>query len=102
MLDSKDAQLADIQDQISENQATLDDLRAKAEEAETDPGRTRARAAAAAANSSSSGSGSYTDASSENVVSGNGYFTHPCPGYTYQSSYFGEIREFEVGGHKGA
>ena len=29
------------------------------------------------------------------------YFTHPCPGMTYQSSYFGEIREFEVGGHKG-
>lgn len=100
MLDSKDAQLADIQDQISENQATLDDLRAKAEEAKRIQ-EEQARAAAAAANSSSSGSGSYTDASSENVVSGNGYFTHPCPGYTYQSSYFGEIREFEVGGHKG-
>ena len=28
-------------------------------------------------------------------------FTHPCPGMTYQSSYFGEIREFETGGHKG-
>jgi len=27
------------------------------------------------------------------VVSGNGYFTHPCPGMTYQSSYFGEVRE---------
>ena len=39
--------------------------------------------------------------SSDNVVSGSGYFTHPCPGMTYQSSYFGEIREFEVGGHKG-
>lgn len=33
--------------------------------------------------------------------SGNGQFTHPCPGMTYQSSYFGEIREFESGGHKG-
>lgn len=32
---------------------------------------------------------------------GNGMFTHPCPGMTYQSSYFGEIREFETGGHKG-
>ena len=39
--------------------------------------------------------------SSDNVVSGSGYFTHPCPGMTYQSSYFGEIREFEVGGTKG-
>lgn len=26
------------------------------------------------------------------VVSGNGYFTHPCPGMSYQSSYFGEVR----------
>lgn len=32
---------------------------------------------------------------------GNGRFTHPCPDFTYQSSYFGEIREFESGGHKG-
>ena len=35
------------------------------------------------------------------VISGNGQFTHPCPGMTCQTSYFGEIREFEVGGHKG-
>ena len=34
-------------------------------------------------------------------VSGSGKFTHPCPGMTYQSSYFGEIREFEPNGHKG-
>lgn len=27
------------------------------------------------------------------VVSGNGYFTHPCPGMSYQSSYFGEVRQ---------
>lgn len=39
--------------------------------------------------------------SGDTVVSGNGQFTHPCPGMTYQSSYFGEIREFEAGGHKG-
>lgn len=35
------------------------------------------------------------------LIVGNGTFTHPCPGMTYQSSYFGEIREFEQGGHKG-
>lgn len=29
---------------------------------------------------------------SQSVVSGNGYFTHPCPGMSYQSSYFGEVR----------
>ncbi len=38
---------------------------------------------------------------STTAISGTGEFTHPCPGMTYQSSYFGEIREFEVGGHKG-
>lgn len=26
------------------------------------------------------------------VVSGNGYFSHPCPGMSYQSSYYGEVR----------
>lgn len=34
-------------------------------------------------------------------LAGSGTFTHPCPDFTYQSSYFGEIREFESGGHKG-
>lgn len=27
------------------------------------------------------------------VVSGNAYFTHPCPGMTKQTSYFGEVRQ---------
>ncbi len=40
-------------------------------------------------------------ASSGNVVSGSGYFTHPCPGMTYQSSYFGEVRSFDSRPHKG-
>lgn len=40
------------------------------------------------AGSSSSGS-----SAGSTVVVGNGYFTHPCPGMTYQSSYFGEVRE---------
>ena len=38
---------------------------------------------------------------SGNVVSGSGYFTHPCPGMTYQSSYFGEVRSFDSRPHKG-
>lgn len=35
---------------------------------------------------------SSTSKPSAPVISGNRYFTHPCPGMTYQSSYFGEIR----------
>lgn len=93
LIDSKEAQIADIQDEIKANEATLEKLKKEAEEAK----RLREEQAAAAG----SGGSSYTPPSGGNVVSGNGYFTHPCPGMTYQSSYFGEIREFEVGGHKG-
>ena len=71
------------------------------------PFRRAAAAAAAAAkknnsgSSSSNGSSSSRPASSGNVVSGSGYFTHPCPGMTYQSSYFGEVRSFDPRPHKG-
>lgn len=99
LIDSKEAQISDIQDEINANAETLEKLKKEAEEAKRL--REEQEAAAAAASSGGNGSSSYTSASSENVVSGNGYFTHPCPGMTYQSSYFGEIREFEVGGHKG-
>ena len=95
LIDSKEAQIADIQDEIKANEATLEKLKKEAEEAK------RLREEQAAAAAAGSGGSSYTPPSGGNVVSGNGYFTHPCPGMTYQSSYFGEIREFEVGGHKG-
>ena len=101
LIDSKEAQISDIQDEIKANAETLDRLKKEAEEAKRLREEQAAAAAAAAAASSSGGGSSYTAASSGNVVSGSGYFTHPCPGMTYQSSYFGEIREFEVGGHKG-
>lgn len=94
LIDSKEAQIEEIQKQISDNAETLERLKKEAEEAKR-LREEQARAAQAAAGSS------YSAATSGNVVSGNGYFTHPCPGMTYQSSYFGEIREFETGGHKG-
>ena len=101
LIESNAAQIADIQSQIDANSKTLEELKAKAAEAERI--RQEQLAAAQAAQSAGNGGGgsSVTQPSTGNVVSGNGYFTHPCPGYTYQSSYFGEIREFEVGGHKG-
>ena len=104
LIDSKEAQISDIQDEINANAETLERLKKEAEEAKRlreEQAAAAAAAAAAAEVSSSGGGSSYTAASSGNVVSGSGYFTHPCPGMTYQSSYFGEIREFEVGGHKG-
>lgn len=118
LISSKEAQIAEIQDQITDNANLLAELKAKAEEAKRLQEEQAAAAAAAAAaakknnstsssngssssGSSSSGSSSSRPASSGNVVSGSGYFTHPCPGMTYQSSYFGEVRSFDPRPHKG-
>lgn len=109
LISSKEAQIAEIQDQITDNANLLADLKAKAEEAKRLQEEQAAAAAAAAAaakkknsgSSSSNGSSSSKPASSGNVVSGSGYFTHPCPGMTYQSSYFGEVRSFDPRPHKG-
>ena len=108
LISSKEAQIAEIQNQITDNANILADLKAKAEEAKRLQEEQAAAAAAAAAakknnsgSSSSNGSSSSRPASSGNVVSGSGYFTHPCPGMTYQSSYFGEVRSFDSRPHKG-
>lgn len=102
LLSDKNVQLADLEAQIGENAATLQALIAQAEEEKRKQEEAAAAAAAAAVTNSGGGGGSsYIPSTSTPVVSGNGQFTHPCPGMTYQSSYFGEIREFEYGGHKG-
>lgn len=106
LISSKEAQIAEIQNQITDNANILADLKAKAEAAKRLQEEQAAAAAAAAAKknnsgSSSNGSSSSRPASSGNVVSGSRYFTHPCPGMTYQSSYFGEVRSFDSRPHKG-
>ena len=111
LISSKEAQIAEIQNQITDNANILADLKAKAEAAKRLQEEQAAAAAAATAKknnsgsssngSSSNGSSSSRPASSGNVVSGSGYFTHPCPGMTYQSSYFGEVRSFDSRPHKG-
>ena len=109
LISSKEAQIAEIQNQITDNANILADLKAKAEAAKRLQEEQAAAAAAAAAaakknnsgSSSSNGSSSSRPASSGNVVSGSGYFTHPCPGMTYPSSYFGEVRSFDSRPHKG-
>lgn len=108
LISSKEAQIAEIQNQITDNANLLADLKAKAEAAKRLQEEQAAAAAAAAAaakknnsGSSSNGSSSSRPASSGNVVSGSRYFTHPCPGMTYQSSYFGEVRSFDSRPHKG-
>lgn len=86
LIDSNEAKLSDIQSQINENAELLEQLRAQAEEEARVQGE--------------SGGTTWIDGG-PNVITGNGFFTHPCPGYTYQSSYFGEVRDFDPTPHKG-
>ncbi len=86
LIDSNEAELSEIQSQIDENAELLQELRAKAEEEARVQG--------------DSGGTTWIDGG-PNVVTGNGFFTHPCPNYTYQSSYFGEVRSFDPVPHKG-
>lgn len=109
LLNSKDEKLKELKTQIKENEDLIADLKAKAEEArriqEEQARAEEARRQQALQAQQSGGSGGsngyYTPPVSGNVVSGNGYFTHPCPGMSYKSSYFGEIRPYELGGHRG-
>lgn len=93
LLESKTEEIAGLKEEISSNaervkkleeaaQAAADAARKKAE-AEAAAKEAAARAAAAEKAAASGG------ASGEVVVSGNGTFTHPCPGYTRISSQFG-------------
>ena len=91
-------QLADEQDEISNEIAELS--RKEAEEA------ARKRAAASSSSSSSSSRGSSSSSSSSNYSSGgSGSLIWPCPTYTYISSEFGgrvsPITGKWQGGHKG-
>lgn len=97
LLENNAAELESIQSQIDENSATLKELKEKAAEEE----RIRKEREQQRQQSSSGGGGTSYQTGGANVVSGNGYFTHPCPGYSYQSSYFGEVRSFDPTPHKG-
>lgn len=103
LLKEKDVKLADLSSQLGSKMETLQKLveeeKRRQEEAEAAK---QQQQQMQQQNPPATGGGSVvTPPSSGNVSSGSGYFTHPCPGMTYQSSYFGEIREFEIGGHKG-
>lgn len=82
LLSEKSTQLANISSKISD----LNTLIADAKEAE----RKRQEAAASEKNNTTTGT---VTMPTKPVVSGNGQFTHPCPGMSYQSSYFGEVRQ---------
>ncbi len=85
LVENKADEIAQLSDDIGATQEKLKKLKEAAAEAERKQKEAAAAAAAAARNSSGSGGGS----AGASVVSGNGMFTHPCPGYTYISSEFG-------------
>lgn len=80
---SKESEISDISGELEATNQKLAELQAAAEEAARKQKEKEAAAAAAKKNASSGGS------AGGSVVSGNGTFTHPCPGYNRISSTFG-------------
>lgn len=96
LLESANAKISDLEDQIGDNAKALEKLIKQAEDAD----RKQQEAASMGDGSSSGNSGTPGDSH----VSGNGQITHPVPGYSRISSYFG-YREQPLAGastnHKG-
>ena len=113
LLSDKNLQIADLEDQIGENAATLQELIRQAEEEKRKQEEQAAAAAAAAAaeaerqrlaaeaaaSSARSGGGSTYIPSDNIVVSGSGQLSNPCPGASI-SSTFG-YRTFDNSYHNG-
>ena len=96
LIANNEEELANIQSQIDENSDLLQELQAAAEQERRIQEERRLQA-----QQNSGVSAISPPPAGGNVISGNGYFTHPCPGYSYQSSYFGEVRSFDPVPHKG-
>lgn len=86
LLATKNKEIESLKKEISENDTKLKALEEAAKAAE-EAARKKAEAEAAAREAAEVSSGSSSAGAS--VVSGNGMFTHPCPGYRRISSYFG-------------
>ena len=80
---SKESEISSISGELDATNQKLTELQAAAEAAARKQKEKEAAAAAAKKNSSGSGS------AGASVVTGNGTFTHPCPGYSRISSTFG-------------
>lgn len=109
LIKNKQSEIQSLTSELGDTKNKLAQLEAAAAEAERKQKEAAAAAAAAkkaqaAAKKNTSPSGSSAGSAGASVVSGNGTFTHPCPGYTYISSEFG-YREQPIAGastnHKG-
>lgn len=90
LMSEKEAEISDLEGQLGDTNAKLAEL--------------EAAAAAAQRKQAEASTGYVSGGGGASVVTGNGTFTHPCPGYTYISSEFG-YREQPLAGastnHKG-
>ena len=97
LLETKSAELAEVQSDLAEIRSQIkkaEEEERKRQEAEKAEKEQQAQQAQQTQKPQTSTKPSTKpDATSKPVVSGNGYFTHPCPGMSYQSSYFGEVRQ---------
>lgn len=91
LLEEKNIQIAGLEKEIGDNAAVLQDLIKKAEEEQKRQEQLQ--------QSQNNGGGNYAPPSSGNVVTGNGQFSHPCPGAVI-SSPFG-YRDFDQSFHNG-
>ncbi len=106
-LEQLESDLKDIREQIKaaeeaerkrQEAEEAEKKRQEAEEAENNASSNNSKPNNSTSNNSTSNNSTSNGSSSGGqtkppVVSGNGYFTHPCPGMSYQSSYFGEVRQ---------
>lgn len=81
LIASKSSEISSLDAEIGENAKKLEALEAAAEAAR--------KAAEDAARKQQEKASSYANSAGASVVSGNGTFTHPCPGYSRISSTFG-------------
>lgn len=94
LLNSKSNELSSIQSELNEIRAQIaraeeeEKKRQEAENAKKEETNGGSAQPAAPESNDSSQAGN----AGQPVVSGNATFTHPCPGMSYQSSYFGEVR----------
>ena len=91
LLDEKNLQIANLEKEIGDNASVLESLIAQAEEEK--------RKQEQQAQQNSGGTGGYVPPTSDNVITGNGQFTHPCPGATITSTF--GWRDFDNSFHKG-
>lgn len=101
LLNEKNVQIANLEKEIGENAAVLQDLIKKAEEEKKRQEQLlqAQQQAQQSQNNGGGGGGSYAPPTSGNVVTGNGQFTHPCPGATLTSPF--GYRDFDQSFHRG-